>query len=66
VVGRILQNADVFVSQEDLALGIWAPRLSTRIGLPEFVASFDVDVSTLRNSAEVCIPGIIEREDGVP
>jgi len=56
VVDRILQNADIFVSQENLTLGVWASKLSTRISFSEFVAGFDIDMSTLRNSTEVCIP----------
>jgi len=62
----MLQDADVFVSQEDLTLGIWATGVSTWISFSEFVAGFNIDMSTLGNSTEVCIPGVVEREDSVP
>lgn len=51
----ILENADVFVSQEDLTLSIWAPSLGIWVSFSEFIASFDIDVSTLGDSAQVCV-----------
>jgi len=66
VVARVLENTDVFVSQEYLTLSIGAPGLSIWISVSEFVTSFDIDLSTLGNSTEECIRGGAETEDGVP
>lgn len=60
------QSGPPTVPQEDLALGIWAPRLGTWVSFSKFVAGFDINLSTLGNGTEVCIPGIVETEDGVP
>lgn len=64
--GRILENADVFMSQEDLALSIWTPRLRIWVSVSDLVTSFDVNLSTLWNGAKECIPAGAEREDSVP
>jgi len=66
VVVGILENADVFMPQEYLALSIGTPRLGVWISVSEFVPSLDIDVSTFRDGTEECIRGGAEREDSVP
>jgi len=66
VVGRILENPDIFVSQEDLALSVGGPCLGIWISIPEFVAGFDIDLSTLGDGPEEGVQGRVEREDSVP
>lgn len=64
--GGILENTDVFVSQEDLALSLWTSGLCIWVGISELVTGFDIDVSPLGDGTEVCIPAGTEREYCVP
>jgi len=66
VFSGILEDTDVFVSQENLALGIGGPRLSIWVSVSELVTSLDVDLSTLGDGTEEGIRNGAEREDGVP
>jgi hypothetical protein len=54
------------VSQEDLTLSVGGPCLGIWISISEFIAGFDVDMSTLGDGPEECVRGGIEREDSVP
>ena len=54
------------MSQEDLALRIWAPSLGILVSFSEFIAGFNIYMSTLGDGAKECIRGSTEREDGVP
>jgi len=55
VFGGVPENAEIFVSQEDLALRIWAPSLGIWVSFSEFITSFDIYMSTLGNGAKECI-----------
>jgi len=66
VVGGVLENANVFVSQEDLTLSMWAPRFGIRISVSKFVASFNIDLSPLGDGTEEGVRGGAKREDGMP
>ena len=59
-------NRELTMSQEDLALRLWASSLRIWVGISELVTGFDIDVSPLGDGAEVCIPASTEREDCVP
>jgi len=66
VVARIPKDTDVFMSQEDLTLSVGRPCLSIWVSISEFIAGFDVDVSTLGDGPEEGVRGVAEREDSVP
>jgi len=66
VIARVPKNTDVFVSQEDLTLSTGGPSLGTWIGVSEFVAGFDIDMSTLRDGTEESIREGTKGVDGVP
>jgi len=66
VVARILEDTDVFMSQEDLTLSIGRPRLGIWVSISEFVTGFDIYVSTLGDGTEEGIRDGTEREDGMP
>jgi len=66
VIGGVLENTDVFVSQEDLTLCTGGPRFGIWIGISEFVSGFDIDMCTLWNGAEEGVRGGAETEDGMP
>jgi len=66
VIGRVLENADIFMSQEDLTLCTGGPRFGIWIGISELVSGFDVNMCTLGDGTEVGVRGGAETEDGMP
>ena len=54
------------MSQEDLTLSVGGSCLGIRISISEFVAGFDINVSTLGDGPEEGVRAGVEREDSVP